>query len=101
LPGPRPLRPRPPGGGRHPQLPERPLPELVLAPPVVPGQAGRRGHPRPGHHRRPPPPPGLPRRPVLCRGPRWDDPVDGPVAGKAMRWRWPLTVLVVVVVAFV
>ena len=32
---------------------------------------------------------------------RGDNPVDGPAARKAMRWRWPLTVLVVVVVAFV
>jgi uncharacterized SAM-binding protein YcdF (DUF218 family) len=35
---------------------------------------------------------------VIHRG---DNPVDGPAARKAMRWRWPLTVLVVVVVAFV
>jgi hypothetical protein len=32
---------------------------------------------------------------------RGDDPVGGPAAGKTMRWRWPLTVLVVVVMAFV
>jgi uncharacterized SAM-binding protein YcdF (DUF218 family) len=29
-----------------------------------------------------------------------DNPAGGAAAGKAMRWRWPLTVLVVVVVAF-
>ena len=32
---------------------------------------------------------------------RGDNPVDRPAARKAMRWRWPLTVLGVVVVAFV